>query len=154
MCMSVLNILFVSSVRGTVSKALLMSIVASSVLCAGLGVLRPSSVVCVREVRSVDVECKGLKPCCVGDIWCEVCENQPLKYFDRVTEEGDGSVGGWFCGCLVWFQDWDYFRYFPLIRDTIVNYGMVENGGEGPDGDRPQVLQVPVGNAIRACGSG
>ena len=65
--MSVLNILLVRSVRGTVSKALLMSIVASRVRCAGLGVLRPSSVVCVRVVRSVDVECKDLKPCWEGE---------------------------------------------------------------------------------------
>ena len=52
---------------GTVSKALLMSIVAISVLCAGLEWFRPSSVVCVRCVRSVDVECWGRKPCCVWE---------------------------------------------------------------------------------------
>ena len=88
------------------------------------------------------------------DIWCDVCENQPLEYFDGVTKEGYRSVGGWLCGCLVWFQDWYYFCYFPLVGNTIVNYGMVENGGEGPDGDRPQVLQVPVGDALRASGAG
>ena len=53
--------------RGTVWKALLMSIVARSGLCAGLVVIRSSSVVCVREVRSVVVEWKVLKPCCVGE---------------------------------------------------------------------------------------
>ena len=52
---------------GTVSKALLMSIVAISVLCAGFEWLRPSSVVCVRCVSSVEVECWGRKPCCVGE---------------------------------------------------------------------------------------
>ena len=38
--------------RGTVSKALLMSMAASSVLCAGFDWLRPSSVVCVMFVSS------------------------------------------------------------------------------------------------------
>ena len=50
---------------GTASKALLMSIVARSVLLAGLLAFRPSSVVCVRWVSSVDVEWRDLKPCCV-----------------------------------------------------------------------------------------
>ena len=50
---------------GTVSKALLMSIVARSVLLAGLLAFRPSSAVCVRWVSSVDVEWRNLKPCCV-----------------------------------------------------------------------------------------
>lgn len=65
--MLVLNIFCMSNVRGTVSKALLMSIVAKSVLCAGLGMFRPSCMCCVSVVRSVVVECKALKPCCVGD---------------------------------------------------------------------------------------
>ena len=72
-----------------------------------------------------------------GDMWCDVCENQPLEYFDRVTQEGDRSVGGWFCGRLVWFENGNYFGCFPLVGDSIVNDGMVKNGGEGPDGDRP-----------------
>ena len=50
---------------GTVSKALLMSIVARSVLLAALLAFRPSSVVCVRWVSSVDVEWRDLKPRCV-----------------------------------------------------------------------------------------
>ena len=53
--------------RGTVSKALLMSMAASNVLCAGLDWLRPSSVVCVMFVRSEVVECWGLKPCWEGN---------------------------------------------------------------------------------------
>ena len=40
--MLVLNIFWISSVRGAVSKALLMSIVARSVLYGGLGTFRPS----------------------------------------------------------------------------------------------------------------
>ena len=64
--MLVLNSFCTSNVRGTVLKALLMSIVASSVLCAGLGIFRPSCMYCVSVVRSVAVECKALKPCCVG----------------------------------------------------------------------------------------
>ena len=39
--------------RGTVSKALLMSIAASSDLCAGLCWLKPSVMFCVRLVSSV-----------------------------------------------------------------------------------------------------
>ena len=52
-----------SIVLGTVSKALLMSIVASSVRCAGLGAFSPSCMCCVSVVRSVVVECLALKPC-------------------------------------------------------------------------------------------
>ena len=85
-----------------------------------------------------------------GDMWCDVCENQPLEYFDRVAEKGDRSVGGWLCGCLVWFQDGNYLGYFPLVGDTIVDDRMVEDGCEGPDGDRLQMFEVPVGDAIRA----
>ena len=63
-----LNIFCMSIVRGTVSKALLMSILARrSVLCAGLGMFRPSCMYCVSVVRSVVVECRALKPFCVGD---------------------------------------------------------------------------------------
>ena len=47
MCMFVSKIFCVSRVRGTVSKALLMSIVANSVLCAGFSVLRPLRVLFV-----------------------------------------------------------------------------------------------------------
>ena len=53
--------------QDTVSKALLMSMAASNVLCAGLDWLRPSSVVCVMFVRRVVVECWGLKPCWEGE---------------------------------------------------------------------------------------
>lgn len=56
-----------SRCRGIVSKALLMSMAATIVRVAGLFWLRPSSVVCVMFVRRVEVECWGLKPCCVGD---------------------------------------------------------------------------------------
>lgn len=65
--MCVLSILFMRMCLGTVSNALLMSMAAMSVLCAGFCVFSPSSVVCVRVVRSVVVEWCGLKPCCVGD---------------------------------------------------------------------------------------
>ena len=58
--MLVLNIFCMSNVRGTVSNALLMSIVARSVLCAGLGIFRPSCMYCVSVVTSVVVECKAL----------------------------------------------------------------------------------------------
>ena len=61
--MLVLNIFCVSSVCGTVAKALLMSNVAKSVLCAGLGMFRPSCMYCVSVVTTVVVECRALKPC-------------------------------------------------------------------------------------------
>lgn len=64
--MSVLNILFIRLCRGMASNALLMSNVTSRVLCAGLIELMPSKILCVRSVRRVFVECRGLKPCCVG----------------------------------------------------------------------------------------
>ena len=53
--MLVLNIFYMSSVCGTVSKALLISIVTRSVLCAGSGIIRPSCIYCVSVVMSVVV---------------------------------------------------------------------------------------------------
>ena len=49
---------------GTVSKALEMSMVASRVRAAGFLLLKPSSMSLVMLVRTVVVECWGLKPCC------------------------------------------------------------------------------------------
>ena len=63
--MLVLNIFCMSSVRGTVSKDLLMSFLARSVPCAGFGIFRLSCMYCVSVLRSVVVECRALKPCCV-----------------------------------------------------------------------------------------
>ena len=53
--------------RGTASKALLMSNVRRSVLCAGRLELMPSLMCCVRLVSSVVVEWLGRNPCCVGE---------------------------------------------------------------------------------------
>lgn len=64
LCMFVLNILFMRLCRGMASKALLISSVVRIVLCGGLVELTPSKIFCVRSVRSVFVECNGLKPCC------------------------------------------------------------------------------------------
>ena len=64
--MFVLNSYWMSSVRGTISKALLISVVGRSVLYAGLGKFRPLCVYCVSVGRSVVVECRALNPCCVG----------------------------------------------------------------------------------------
>ena len=65
--MLMLFILCISSVLDTVSKVLLMSIVARSVRCAGFGAFRPSCMCYVSVVRSVVVEFLALKPCCVGE---------------------------------------------------------------------------------------
>ena len=46
LCMFVLSILFVRLWRGMASKALLMSSVTRSVLCAGLAELMPSKTLC------------------------------------------------------------------------------------------------------------
>ena len=50
----------VSLCRGMASKALLMSIVVKSVLCAGLFELMPSKTCCVRLVSWLFVECTKL----------------------------------------------------------------------------------------------
>ena len=63
----VLHIFCMSSVRVTGSKALPMSIVVRSVLCADMGIFTPSCMYCVSVVRTVVIECRALKPCCVGD---------------------------------------------------------------------------------------
>ena len=58
--------LSVSLCRGMASKALLMSIVVKSVICAGIFELMPSKICCVRLVSKVFVECNGQTLCCVG----------------------------------------------------------------------------------------
>ena len=58
-----LLIFCLSSILGTVSKALLMSIVAKSVRCSGFAGFRPSCICCVSVVRCIVVECLALKPC-------------------------------------------------------------------------------------------
>lgn len=61
---SVVSIIFCMSVcRGTVSKALLMSMAAITVREGGRDWLKPSNMCCVNMVCSVVVECLGLKPC-------------------------------------------------------------------------------------------
>ena len=65
--MFVLTFFWMSSLRGTVSKALLISIVNRRVLSAGLGTFRPPCTYCVSVVRSVVVEYKPLERCCVGE---------------------------------------------------------------------------------------
>jgi len=52
--------------HGPVSKALLMSIVASVVLSGGYLLLNPSKISCVIVERYVMVECCDRKPCCEG----------------------------------------------------------------------------------------
>ena len=64
--MFVLYSLSVSLSLGMASKALLMSTVVKSVLCAGLFELMPSKTCCVRLVSKVCLECNGRNPCCVG----------------------------------------------------------------------------------------
>ena len=58
--------LCVSLCHGMASKALLLSTVVKSVLCAGLFELMPSKTCCVTLVSKVFVECNGQNPCCVG----------------------------------------------------------------------------------------
>ena len=63
--MFVLYSLSVSLCQGMASKALLLSTVVKSGLCAGLFELMTSKT-CVRLVSKVFVECNGQNPCCVG----------------------------------------------------------------------------------------
>ena len=64
--MFVLYRLSVSLCQEMASKALLMSTVVKSVLCAGLFELMPSKTCCVRLVSKVFVECNGRNPYFVG----------------------------------------------------------------------------------------
>ena len=63
--MFVLCSLSVSLFQGMASKALLITIVVKSVLCAGLFELMTSKTCCMRLVSKVFVECSFLNPCCV-----------------------------------------------------------------------------------------
>ena len=88
-----------SSVLGTVWKALLMSIVARSAWGTSFGVFRPSCMCCVSVVKSVAVECLALTPCLVSDrdmsrvMWFRVSPSWILRGLQRRF----WSVGGWFC---------------------------------------------------------
>ena len=61
--MFVLLIFCMISVLGTVSKTLLMFIVAKSVRCADIDAFRPSCMCCVSAVRSVVEKFSALKRC-------------------------------------------------------------------------------------------
>ena len=63
LCMSRFRIFSVRRWRGTVSNALLMSMVASVVLLGGEGELKPSEMSCVSFVRYVVVLRPGRNPC-------------------------------------------------------------------------------------------
>ena len=101
LCMFVLSILFMRLCRGMASKALLMSSVMRSVLCAGLAELMPSKTLCVRSVRRVFVECNGRKPCCVGArgrcgvVSCSISRSVTLEGVQRrvMGRCEDGRVG-------------------------------------------------------------
>ena len=141
-----------SGVRGAVSKALLMSTVARSVLCAGLGMFRPSCMYFVSVVRSVVVECRALKPCCVRDrrmcgvIVLRISLSRILTglYNKEIGLYDVGSVGycfGLSMGMMLLF--------LPDVWN-IVHYCMVKDVGDGPYGYRPNGFQVP----IRICRRG
>ena len=96
----------------TVSKALLMSIVARSVRCAGFGEFRPSCICCVSVVRSVIAECLALKPCWVVErgiswvLWFRSSPSKILRGLQR-TDIGlyeDGSA-----------RDFDGFRIGTML---------------------------------------
>ena len=84
--MLVLLIFCMSSVVGTISKPLLMSIVTRSVRCTCFGAFRPSCMCCVRIVRSVVAEFLALKPCLDGDVGRDFGKDQPLKVFERAAQ--------------------------------------------------------------------
>ena len=46
------------------------------------------------------------------------------------------------------------FKMVPDVGYCVVYSGMVEYVCEGPDGYRPEMLQVPVGDAIRVSAGG
>ena len=77
-----------SSVLGTVSKALLMYIVARRVRCADFDVFTPSCTCYVSVMKRDALECLALKPCWVGEggIRGVFVEDQLLKDFKRVAE--------------------------------------------------------------------
>ena len=56
-----------SLVCGTVSKAFEKSIDTVTVLCGGLGWLKPRATLCARGRSAVFVSCCFRKPCCVGE---------------------------------------------------------------------------------------
>ena len=60
----------------TVPKALLMFIVVNNILYWGFTAFMRSIIVCIMSVRSVLVECFGLKPCYTRErnVWCYVLQ--------------------------------------------------------------------------------
>ena len=58
------------------------------------------------------------------------------------------------CGGFVGFEDGNNFGGFPKVGDGVVSEGGVEDFRQDPNGYRPQVLEVTVGDTIGACGTG
>ena len=72
MLMFALLMLCISSVLGIVLKALIASIRARSVRCAGLAAFRASSMCSLRVVRRVSFGLQALEPCLEGKRWKSV----------------------------------------------------------------------------------
>ena len=91
------------------SKALLMSTVVKSALCAGLFELMPSKTCCMRLVSKVFVECNGRNPCCVGargtSGWIMFSMRRSVIIRRRC------------CRVFIWFQYSDDSALFPDVRD-------------------------------------
>ena len=108
-----LYILLVSRVRGTASKALLMSSVSSSVLWAGLFALMPSLMFCVRFVSRVVVEWFGRKPCCVaesgmcGVVLFRIRRSHVLFLFSVIVVPGVG-LREYLVVSVLWFPSMRY----------------------------------------------
>ena len=77
------------------SKALLISIGASSAWYAGFGVFKPSCMCCVNVVSSVFLECRTRKPSCEGDSGlCEVIFVR-TSLSNILTKLQSNEIGPW-----------------------------------------------------------
>ena len=81
-------------------------------------------------------------------------KDQPFKYLDGRTEEGNWSVGG---RILCWFgrfKERDDNGSFPYGRDGAGGRGDVEEGGEELLSLGPDVLEVEGGQVVWTKGLG
>ena len=81
-------------------------------------------------------------------------KDQPFKYLDGRTEEGNWSVGGWILCWFRWFKEGDDNGGFPYGRDGAGGRGDVEEGGEELLSLGPDVLEVEGGQVVWTKGLG
>ena len=98
---------------GTVSKAFEKSIDTVTVLCGGLGWLKPEATLCARGRSAVVVLCRVLNPCCVGERGRELSSGR--RSLSRTLMEGQRREMGRYPGPEL--EGFPGFRTGTMVAD-------------------------------------